>query len=159
MLSRYSLNGRLRFYGAVVSQKNADNNASGTATGTVNPITGQGTATGTNKQANYTFGSYMRLYPGFDGLSANGLKYGASVEIRQDNTSGAGGGQFGSISNSNRARGELYVRRSWGYLGTDQLGTIRLGSTDQPSSLYMTGSFENFNDGGVNGDVGFLISS
>ena len=152
------LNGRLRFYGGVNSQSNANNNTSGSPTGTVNPITGQGTLSGTNKQANYGFGSYIRLYPGFDGVSANGLKYGASVEIRQDNSSGAGGGQFGGISNSNRARGELYVRRAWGYLGTDQLGTIRLGSADQPSSLYMTGNFENFNDGGLNGDAPGLIS-
>ena len=146
------LNGRFRFYGAVMSDKNADNNASGTATGNVNAA-GQGTATGTNKQANYTFGNYARLYPGFDGVAANGLKYGASLEIRQDNGSGAGGGSFGGISSQNRARSALYFRREWGYIGTDQLGTIRLGSTDQPSSLYMTGNFENFNDGGLNGDV------
>ncbi|MFL5258065.1 MAG: hypothetical protein ACJ8AI_35325 [Rhodopila sp.] len=29
-------------------------------------------------------GSYMRLYPGFDGLAANGLRYGASVELREN---------------------------------------------------------------------------
>jgi len=146
------LNGRFRFYGSVMSDKNSDNNASGTPTGNVNAA-GRGTALGTNKQANYTFGNYARLYPGFDGVAANGLKYGASLEIRQDNSSGAGGGQFGSIAQQNRARSALYFRREWGYIGTDQLGTIRLGSTDQPSSLYMTGNFENFNDGGLNGDV------
>ena len=146
------LNGRFRFYGAVMSDKNSDNTAAGTPTGQVNAA-GQGTALGTNKQANYTFGNYARLYPGFDGVASNGLKYGASLEIRQDNSSGAGGGQFGGISQQNRARSALYFRREWGYIGTDQLGTIRLGSTDQPSSLYMTGNFENFNDGGLNGDV------
>ncbi len=146
------LNGRFRFYGSVMSDKNSDNTASGTATGNVNAA-GRGTALGTNKQANYTFGNYARLYPGFDGVAANGLKYGASLEIRQDNASGAGGGSFGGISQQNRSRGALYFRREWGYIGTDRLGTIRLGSTDQPSSLYMTGNFENFNDGGLNGDV------
>jgi len=151
------LNGRFRFYGAVLDQKNADNNASGTATGNVG-LNGQGTATGTNKQTSYAFGNYARLFPGFDGVAANGLKYGASLEIRQDNVSGAGGGSFGGISQQNRARGALYFRREWGYIGTDQLGTIRLGSTDQPSSLYMTGNFENFNDGGLNGDVPALLS-
>ena len=45
-----------------------------------------------NKQSNYTIASYTRLYPGFDGVAANGLKYGASFEIRQDNDSGAGNG-------------------------------------------------------------------
>ena len=152
------LNGRFRFYGYVAFDRDADNNAAGTATGTVNTVTGNGTATGTNKQANYGFGDYARLYPGFDGVAANGLKYGASLEIRQDQVSGAGGGAFGSISGQNRARSGLYFRREWGYLGTDQLGTIRLGSTDQPSSLYMTGNFENFDGGGLNGDIPALVS-
>ena len=151
------LNGRFRFYGAILSDRQADNNASGTATGLQNAA-GQGTANGTAKQSNYTFGNYARLYPGFDGVAANGLKYGASLEIRQDQVSGAGGGSFGGISQQNRARAGLYFRREWGYIGTDQLGTIRLGSTDQPSSLYMTGNFENFNDGGLNGDVPALLS-
>src|ERR1700742_2409567 len=28
--------------------------------------------------------SYLRLYPGFDGVATNGLRYGASAEIRQN---------------------------------------------------------------------------
>jgi predicted porin len=146
------LNGRMRFYAYAGSFSDANNNAAGSATGTENAA-GQGTLTGANKLANYGFGDYIRLYPGFDGVAANGLKYGASIEIRQDQSSGAGGGTFGSVSGSDRARSGLYVRREWGYLGTDQLGTIRLGSTDQPSSLYMTGNFENFDGGGLNGDL------
>ncbi len=152
------LNGRFRFYGGIISDRDANNNAAGTPTGTVNAA-GQGfgtNSTGTNKQSSYMFGNYARLFPGFDGVSANGLKYGASLEIRQDQYSAAGGGAFGSVSGQNRARAALYFRREWGYIGTDQLGTIRLGSTDQPSSLYMTGNFENFNDGGFNGDVGSM---
>ena len=48
----------------------------------------------------------------------------------------------------------------WGYLGTDQIGTIRVGSIDQPTSLYLTGNFENFNDGGWNGDLpGFFAGN
>ena len=152
------LNGRFRFYGYYVNDSSADNNSTGTGSpGTVNAA-GQGILTGKNKQSNYGFSEYARLYPGFDGVAANGLKYGASLEIRQDNVSGAGGGTFGSISQQSRARGGLYLRREWGYIGTDQLGTIRLGSSDQPSSLYMTGNFENFNDGGLNGDTPSFIS-
>lgn len=112
-----------------------------------------GTALQFNKQADYTITSYTRLYPGFDGVAANGLKYGASIEIRQDNSADAGGGVYGSISQQSRQRGELYIRREWGYIGTDQLGTLRIGSTDGPSGLYMVGNFENFNDGGWNGDI------
>ncbi len=151
------LNGRFRFYAGVVSDRVANNNAAGSPTGNVNAA-GQGTLTGQNKQTNYGFGDYARLYPGFDGVAANGLKYGASLEIRQDQGSGAGGGIYPGGSTQNRARAALYFRREWGYIGTDQLGTIRLGSTDQPSSLYMTGNFENFNDGGLDGDVGGLAS-
>jgi hypothetical protein len=152
------LNGRFRFYAYAVDQSDANNNASGSATGAVNAA-GSGTLTGYNKLASYGFGDYIRLYPGFDGVAANGLKYGANIEFRQDSTTGAGGGTYGSVSASDRARGELYVRREWGYIGTDQLGTIRLGSTDQPSSLYMTGNFENFDGGGLNGDTPSFVAS
>lgn len=151
------LNGRFRFYGGIISDGNVDNNASGSSTGTVNAA-GEGTLPGRNKQTNYQFGNYARLYPGFDGVASNGLKYGASLEIRQDSSYGAGGGAFGGVSASNQQRAPLYFRREWGYIGTDQLGTIRLGNSDQPSSLYMTGNFENFNDGGLNGDAPGLIS-
>ena len=150
------LNGRFRFYGAVVFDRDVDNNLAGSTTGLTQA--GATGSTGRNKQANYTFGDYARLYPGFDGVAANGLRYGASLEIRQDNGAGAGGGQFGSISNQSRSRNTLYFRKLWGYLGTNTLGTIRLGSTDGPTSLYMTGNFENFNDGGLNGDVPSLQS-
>ena len=66
---------------------------------------------------------------------------------------------FTAASRSRAApRGQtVYLRREWGYIGTDQLGTLRLGSTDGPSSLYMTGNFENFNDGGLDGDVNFFL--
>jgi hypothetical protein len=111
-----------------------------------------------NRQSNFTINPYLRLYPGFDGIAANGLKYGASIEIRQDNNSGAGNGIYGSISQQSRQRGELYIRREWGYIGTDLLGTLRLGSTDGPSGLFMVGNFENFNDGGWNGDVNNLMA-
>jgi predicted porin len=142
------LNGRFRFYAYGAFDKDVDNNTAGSTAG--NSTTA---LTGSNKQTNFGFAEYTRLYPGFDGVAANGLKYGASVEVRQDNSAGAGGGAFGGVSGRNNSRGALYLRREWGYLGTDQLGTVRLGSTDQPSSLYMTGNFENFDSGGINGDV------
>ncbi|WP_375488953.1 hypothetical protein [uncultured Mycobacterium sp.] len=135
------LNGRFRFYGGIVADRDANNNAAGNSsalpnpTGTVN-VAGVGALPGTNKQSSYGFGNYARLFPGFDGVAANGLRYGASLEIRQDNNVGAGGGTYGGVGGANRTRSLLFFRREWGYIGTDQLGTIRLGSTDQPSSLY-----------------------
>jgi hypothetical protein len=104
------------------------------------------------KQAPYTVFEYARLYPSFDAQAANGLKYGAFLEIRQDNGQAPGGGVNGSISGSNRTRGELYFRREGAYLGTDQLGFLQYGATDGPSSLFITGTMENFDDGGWNGD-------
>ena len=140
------LNGRVRFYAYVAEDGDASNSSTGGAI--------------LNKQDKYGFAEYGRLYPGFDGVAANGLKYGASLEIRQDTNAAAGGGANGSVSGQDPKRSGLYFRRVWGYLGTDQAGTIRLGSTDQPTSLYLTGNFENFNDGGWNGDLpGFFAGN
>ena len=148
------LNGRFREYAYV-----ADNGAyrtSNFAQGAVGATTLQ---QGINKLDNYGFEGYARLYPGFDGVAANGLKYGASLEIRQDNTFGAGGGTDGSITGNDRTRGYLYFRREWGYIGTDRLGSVRFGASDNPESLFETGTGENFDAGGLNGDLqGFLAS-
>ena len=117
------LNGRFRYYGFYAADRDADNNvaAPGSA-GTVNAA-GNGTLTGTNKQANYGFAGFARLFPGFDGVAPT-----AEVWCQPRNSAGpvvrAGGGVYGSISQQNRARGALYFRREWGYIGTDQLGTI-----------------------------------
>lgn len=145
------LNGRFRFYGYV-----ADDGAT-RATNFTTPASAGGLTSGINKVSNYGFANYARLYPGFDGVAANGLKYGASLEIRQDNSFGAGNGVDGSTTGNTRTRGLLYLRRTWGYLGTDKFGTLRLGSSDQPTSLYITGTFENFDDGGLNGDLGGFL--
>ena len=156
------LNGLVRAYAYYVTDHGVDNNQAGYVNAANTSLNGIGTTnaagqttalSGGNKLANYQFGNYARLYPGFDGVAANGLKYGASIEIRQDQVAGAGGGTYGSISQQDRARATIYFRREFGYLGTDQLGTVRVGSSDQPTSLYITGTFENFNDGGLNGDL------
>ena len=111
------------------------------------------------KQAPYALGSYARLYPGFDGIAGNGMRYGASLEIRQDNNVATGGGAFGSVSGSNRSRAALYWRREMAYIGLDGVGTIRFGAADGPIGLFYTGAFENFSTGGWNGDLpGFFTS-
>lgn len=163
------LNGRLRFYADYMPRANQVNthlNASNTGSAANGNSTN---GTGTNKMEDYTFQTYLRLYPGFDGVAANGLKYGAAAEIRvgavnalnTDTASlgGAGGGLNGTISAQNNSRNTLYVRRAFGYVGTDKYGTIRMGQTDGPLSLYETGTFENVSDGGWNGDVSFALPS
>ena len=110
------------------------------------------------KLAQYSMGSYARLYPGFDGVAGNGLKYGASLEIRQDQGSPPGGGINASVSASNRSRAGLYWRRETLYVGADKFGYVRYGSTDGAITLFTTGTFENFNDGGWNGDLPSLFT-
>jgi hypothetical protein len=146
------LNGRFRFYAEILNQSNANNDLQGSADG----LTAQN---GYNKLTNYVFTDYGRLFPGFDGVAANGLKYGASLEIRiAGASSGAGGGIYGGTYSQGQARNTLFMNRQWGYVGTDKLGTIRVGETDAVTSLYATGTFENFNDGGWDGDAPFVLA-
>ena len=145
------LNARVNFY----MQAGSD---SGRNPGLVTTATGATTAGNTvvlanTKLANYTFQNYVRLFPGFDGVAANGLKYGGFIEFRTDNSVAPGGGINGSVSGATHSRGAMFVRDDFVYLGTDQLGFLRLGSTWGPTTLFTTGTFENYNDGGWNGDA------
>ena len=125
----------------------------------VTPVAGSATSLGApqsnGKLQDYQFGEYARLYFNLDGIAGNGLKYGAFLEVRQDNGTapGGSGGTFGSTSGQSRSRGGMYFRNEGGYLGTDTLGFVRFGSTYQPSVLFATGTFENFNDGAWDGDL------
>jgi hypothetical protein len=110
------------------------------------------------KESSYTFGDYVRLFPSVDGVAANGLRYGAFTELRVENNIGTGGGGNGSVSGIDRSN-TLYVRRAWGYLGLPQIGTIRFGTGDGASGLFDTGTFQNFDAGGWDGDISNLIDS
>lgn len=104
---------------------------------------------GGNKSGQVYFGEYARLYTGFAGTAANGLQFGAYLEIRQN------GGGLGSSTASNT----LIYRRETGYLKGDW-GEVRFGQTDGASDLFLTGTFENFDDGGWNStDLPNLFSS
>jgi hypothetical protein len=120
------LNGRVNWYAGVESSS-VDNNSS----------TGEKTSTD-------GFLGYLRLYPGFDGVAANGLHYGAAAEIRMNS---------GQSANDET----LYVFQAYGYLGLPKLGQISFGQQNGPSVLFETGFFEGFNDGGWNGDIEGLV--
>ncbi len=85
--------------------------------------------------------SWLRLYPGVDAMAANGLRYGAAMEIRQNSGAGASGG----FANPNSGGGAhsttqtLYNRRSFVYLGTNELGIIRAGLGDGLITLFDQG--------------------
>jgi len=144
------INARMNFY----MQAGSD---SGRNTSVVTTAPGVTTPTNT-KLADYSFQEYARLFFNLDGIAGNGLKYGAFIEVRQDNGDAPGGGIAGSISSQSRTRGAMYFRNEGAYLGTDQLGFVRFGSTYMPSVLFATGTMENFNDGGWDGDLPSLFS-
>lgn len=127
------LNGRLNFYMGVAGDSGQSYNY--------------------GKNNNFGTLGYMRLYPGFDGIAANGLKYGASIEIRQNFAS-----PVSNSSSGNSTQSTLFVRRAYGYFGTDQVGTFRFGQTDGPGTLFLLGTSEGFNDGGWNGDLPGLVT-
>src|SRR5271165_7151157 len=87
-----------------------------------------------------TFGSYMRLYPGVDGMATNGLRYGASIELRE-NFPGSSAQQTavltpapsGSTYTSSQT---VYVRRAFTYMANDSLGLVRFGNTDGVIGLF-----------------------
>jgi predicted porin len=86
--------------------------------------------------------SYFRLYPGFDGVASNGLRYGASVELRENMYAGTtgtvnGGSSGGVNSPGGNISGEtIYVRRAFTYLASDNVGLARFGQTDGVIGLF-----------------------
>ena len=106
------------------------------------------------KISNFGGVGYVRLFPGVDGMTAYGLRYGASVELRQDYGPAAGstttsGGSANSFSST------LYVRRAFAYVATSNLGIVRLGQADGIIGLFDLGvtTFQNFDTGGWDSDL------
>ena len=118
------LNGRVNWYAGVESSS-------------LDSVDGTKTATD-------SFYGYMRLYPGFDGVAANGLHYGAATQIRTD---------WGSSASSET----LYVFQAYGYLGLPEIGQVSFGQQNGPTVLFETGTFEGFNDGGWWGDLPVIV--
>jgi predicted porin len=104
--------GRFRFYGALVSQ-DGDSKPFGVDTDGAGPIPA---GTG-GKLSNFDLFTYGRIWVGADGVAANGLRYGARLEIRMP-----GDGDIGD------GRGTLFFRRTVGYIGTPTLGQLRFGT-------------------------------
>src|SRR6195952_4957780 len=152
------LNGRVEVdVTALYSGVNTGVNANGTPNGfKVNPV---------------GITSYMRLYPGFDGVAANGLRYGAAVELRENfgagnaTTFGNNTGATATSPSANTSLETVFVRRAFTYLASDRVGIVRLGQTDGVIGLFDNCVFTsqcwdagvgNFNGGGaqVNGPQG-----
>jgi hypothetical protein len=113
------------------------------------------------KMAPYQLGEYMRFYSGFDGTLANGLKYGAFVEVRQNSSSTTPGNAFPTAISASGQTGNntLIFRSAHSYFGGNW-GQFRFGQTYDAINTLLTGTFENFDDGGWNGDLpGFFTST
>lgn len=99
-------------------------------------------------------GTYMRLYPGFDGLSANGIRYGATIELRENFAGNTGAATSPS---GNTSAQTVFVRRAFTYIASDQAGLLRVGQGDGVLGLFDNCIFTtqcwdaglgNFNGGG-----------
>jgi len=124
----------------------------GTDSGTVGKagvtnLAGTGQAGNGYKNQGQFFGSAVRIYPGADGVAANGLKYGGAIELRQS----GGGGSGSSGSNT------MFVRRSFLYFAGGW-GKVIAGANDGGlGQLINVGALEAFDwTGGLNGSTQFL---
>jgi len=105
----------------------------------VNPSGASGAGFKTNPIG---IGSYARIYPGIDGLAANGLRYGAAIELRQNFMGGnTFGGTTAASASGNSSAQTVFVRRAFTYMGSDQVGIVRVGTGDGVISLFDGGVF------------------
>ncbi len=96
---------------------------------------------------------YGRAYLGVSGKTTSGINYGLFWEIRQNFTANTGSSSdLSSGVSGESGTGTLFWRRNYAYIGTDALGTLRLGQTDS-SDLYLVGVFDDYGTGGWNGDL------
>ena len=104
-------------------------------------VSGEGVPTG-YKLNPVGISSYARLYPGFDGVAANGIRYGAAIELRENlgaadrtfaNTTTGGTANSPSANSSGQT---VFVRRAFTYLASDKAGIVRLGQTDGVIGLF-----------------------
>jgi hypothetical protein len=108
-------------------------------------------STGTYKLNPVTTIGDLRLYPGFDAQTADGISYGVFSEIRtgySDASVGENGKPIITTSSGASTLSALYVKRAYGYLGTTDYGYVRFGQTDSAFTLLQSGVVEAFGDGG-----------
>ncbi len=103
---------------------------------------GYGSDTGTNgkgtnglpngsKNQNFQVLDYIRIYPRLDAVAANGLKYGAQIQIRQNSSA------TGSTSGNT-----LYVRQAGAYVSLPTVGTVWAGQVSSALGQFLVGTQE-----------------
>jgi hypothetical protein len=130
-----------------------------------------GNPAGSEKLQVVGFTSNTRLQPGFDGVAANGLQYGAYVELRDDQKTNNIAGNYSTTASTpaslnstaftaytgttnsdlqQRTRGTFYIYSDFGYIGS-KFGILKMGQQSTSSAMFLTGTMENFADGGWHG--------
>jgi hypothetical protein len=121
-------------------------------------MNGNGTpaANAGNKQQAFGIMGWVRLDFGIDGMSKNGVQYGAFTEIRENNTTAVTGSTtsatsgFAQSASADAGDNTLYVRQAFAYIGTDHLGIIRIGTGFAADTLLEIGLNDEFDIGGWN---------
>jgi hypothetical protein len=87
-----------------------------------------------------------RFYIGVDAKTLSGIAYGAQLELRD--TKSDAGQSAGSTTGTGSTAGTetIYVKRAYGYIGTDEGGYVRFGQGDSAFTLLQVGSIEAFGD-------------
>jgi len=84
-----------------------------------------------------------------NGKTANGLSYGAVIELQVDNNEGT----FRAARRSQTSKTGVDVDEMWAFVSSPTLGTIRFGDEDGPiGGLMNSGIITNFGTGGIYGD-------
>jgi hypothetical protein len=139
------LNGRVEADAGVGFTSLDKYTATVTTPASINATTGAGipatSRSVTYKENPVAVSSYMRLYPGFDGASTNGIHYGAQIELRENfqsaqNASGTLQSPSVASPSVNSSAETVFVRRAYTYLSTDQAGLIRFGQGDGVVGLF-----------------------
>jgi predicted porin len=112
-----------------------------------------------SKQQNFQVQNFFRIYPRLAGVAANGMTYGAQVQIRQN--SGFGGSTGGSSGGTPNLGNTLFVRNASVYAGLPTVGTIYAGQASMAITQFMVGTQEDWDgaNGGWNGDSPDFLSS
>jgi hypothetical protein len=124
-------------------------------------MNGSGTAASNagNKMQGYGIYGWIRFEMGLDGTTTSGIRYGSYFQIRENNTTALTGNptytstagltsNFGQSASADSSDNILYVRHANVYIGTDQIGLIRIGTGLGAQTLFETGKFDDFDIGG-----------
>ena len=132
------LNGRVEF--DAQAEYSTGNHLSAGTKSSGTSVTGGATVLPGAKLNPVSFGSYMRLYPGVDGMATNGLRYGATIELRE-NFASTGSDPYPSQNaalspGGSKSAQTVFVNRSYVYIAADNIGLVRFGQADGVIGLF-----------------------